>query len=152
MNASIAHPLIALAQESLRLIDILLRERQALADNDMPALTATLGIKEEKLQLLMRLELSFRENLSREGFTPDRPGVQIWLERHRLSSKPWQLLNITLALLRDLNSINGNIVSRSQRTTQRVLEILSGQVNNHSTYQPNGLHSNMKLTRALGKA
>lgn len=152
MNAAISNPVTPLTRSTIKLVDLLLQERQAIADNNPDQLAGIVSAKEALLTDLVRQELSFRNAVTREGFSMDRGSIEAWMERHRLPLISWHSLRATLSVVKELNAINGNVVSRSQRTTRRVLEILSGQPEGGSTYQANGLHSSLKLKRALGNA
>lgn len=148
---NIPHPLQVLCQQSLRLLDLLLQERQALQDNHLPTLTSLLSVKEACVQTLIQLELGFREQVQREGFSLTTEGISAWLERQRCSQLPWVQLKAVLHVIRDLNGINGTVISRAERNTQRLLEIITGQPQ-VNTYRANGLHSASQLSRAYGRA
>ncbi|NNM51732.1 MAG: flagellar protein FlgN [Pseudomonadales bacterium] len=148
---NVSHPLQALCQQSMRLLDLLLQERQALQDNHLTTLTGLLSQKEDCVQALMQLEIGFREQVQREGFNLDTDGISAWLERQRYSQLPWTQLKAILQVVRDLNGINGTVISRAERNTQRLLEIITGQPQ-VNTYRANGLHSASQLSRAYGRA
>ncbi len=148
---NVSHPLQVLCQQSLKLLDLLLQERQALQDNHLSTLTSLLSVKEACVQTLIQLELGFREQVQREGFCLDSEGISAWLERQRYSQLPWIQLKAVLHIVRDLNGINGTVISRAERNTQRLLEIITGQPQ-VSTYCANGLHSASQLSRAYGRA
>ncbi len=145
------NPVEVLCQHTLRLLDLILQERQALQDHDLDRMGALLGIKEERTQEVMRLELSLRQQLEREGFVVDASGISAWMQRQRFDLSAWRRLRIQLHLLKDLNGINGHIISRAERNTQRLLEILTGQPDS-SVYHANGRNSGSRTMRAYGSA
>ncbi len=145
------HPLNRLSQQSTCLLDLLLQERQALENNHITTLGHLLSQKEECVQQLLQMELELKEQLGRQGFQMDQNGILAWLERQRFSQTLWHQIHATLKVIRDLNNINGLVINRAGRNTQRLLEIITGQ-SSVTTYRQNGLHFNGKLSRVYGSA
>ncbi len=145
------NPIETLCQHTLRLLDLILQERQALQDHDLDRMGALLGVKEERTQEIMRIELGLRQQLEREGLSMNAQGISAWMQRQRLDLAAWRRLRIQLHLLQDLHGINGHIVSRAERNTQKLLEILTGQPD-HSVYRRDGMSRGSRWMRAYGSA
>ncbi len=148
---NVPHPLKTLCELATQLMDLLLRERQTLIQNDLTTLADITHRKEACIALLIERELELKELLSRSGLSEKPEDMPIWLERQRFTITPWHQLCATLGIIRNLNSVNGTIINRAERNTQRLLEILTGQPS-VTTYRHNGLHSQKSMSRTYGCA
>ncbi len=148
---NVPHPLKTLCEQATLLMDLLLRERQTLVHNDLAMLAEITERKESCIAQLIERELELKDLLSRSGLSEKPEDMPVWLERQRFAITPWYQLRATLGVIRDLNSVNGSIISRAERNTHRLLEILTGQPS-VTTYRHNGLHSQKSMTRTYGCA
>jgi flagellar biosynthesis/type III secretory pathway chaperone len=125
---------------TVRLLDALREEHQALMRRDMTALDHAVN---KKSQQVAELEILGRERdaaLNATGHTAGREGIESWLSHqpNGAAKKLWQELQNLLLRCQRQNLINGGIVETSRRYTQRALSLLQGQSAEPALYGPSG--------------
>lgn len=148
------HPLTALYRLSLELLDLLFQERDCLARLDITPLSTLLTRKEECLSSLARAEQAWRQTLAQARVPLSQASIDDWLARlgDRELRKTWTAFRVLAPIVREQNQVTAQIALRSQRSTQRLLDILRGEANTPRTYQASGLHSRQRWQRSLGQA
>lgn len=148
------HPITSLYRLSLELLDLLFRERDCLIRLDVTPLSELLKRKEECLSALVRQEQAWRQALNQARVTMDKTAIDDWLARlgDRDLRRNWTALCALAPIVQEQNQITALIALRTQRSTQRLLEILRGEPTMPRTYQASGLHSKQRWQRSLGLA
>lgn len=148
------HPLTSLYRLSLELLDLLFQERDCLAQLDITPLTTLLTRKEECLSSLVRAEQAWRQTLAQARVPLSQAAIDDWLARlgDRELRRTWTAFRALAPIVREQNQVTAQIALRSQRSTQRLLDILRGEANTPRTYQASGLHSRQRWQRSLGQA
>ncbi len=150
-----SHKLLQLLnQESelaANLLELMLLEKDALENNqhdNLNAITRNKAICLDQIeqisysrsQLLLTLSLAATTNEKMREFISKQPDSDKTLLQEALTSLEQQL-----AKCKNQNSVNGMVISMSQRNIQRNLNILKGVDQNSLTYTPKG------ETTSLGK-
>jgi flagella synthesis protein FlgN len=125
---------------TVRLLDALREEHQALTHRDMTALDHAVS---KKSQQVAELEILGRDRdaaLKTAGHAFGREGIESWLSHqpNGAAKKLWQELQNLLLRCQRQNQINGGIVETSRRFTQRALSLLQGQSAEPALYGPSG--------------
>ena len=132
---------------------LLEREQQALVAGDVDRLMPLAGEKSGVFARLAGLGEARNQALAAESLPPDRPGVEAWLGRHPElsgSRKTWQdLLKLTLKA-RELNQVNGNLISTRLANNQQALTTLLSAANQAALYGPDGQARPIGGGRSLG--
>lgn len=134
--------LAADARAVARLRELLLEERSALGQRDLAALERLVQQKLACLQQLEAHERERRELIAQSG-APDWPGLLQALDA--AVARDWESLRTQLAALAELNATNEKIVSRTRRSTARLLALLRGQ-----TDAPAAVYDRLGRTHACG--
>jgi flagellar biosynthesis/type III secretory pathway chaperone len=132
-----------------RLKTLLEQSRDALARQDPAALESLARQQTECLELLARNEQQRKQLLARAGH-------HNWPELLR-STDPtlmpmWQATRDCLADVSELVQLNERVVSRSRRTSSRLLALLRGQVDSGGVYNRAGLTRDYGDTRPIASA
>jgi flagellar biosynthesis/type III secretory pathway chaperone len=139
-KAQLVKAFTATVQASLHgmqaLEQLLLRERQTLADRDADGLEQ---VAQEKLALLKQLQHSIEARDRLQQAAGLQPGLEdggklVELLRQAAISEDWNGLVELAQRVADLNEINGRLVSQGQRTARAALGILTGRPEQQDTY------------------
>lgn len=151
-DLSLASLLNAETEAISEFIVLLKKEQTALQDGKTEALPE---IADSKAPLTIRLnELAIRRNqaLSMAGLPPNRPGVEIWLERYPSAemSDNWNRLHSAIAEARELNELNGKLITlRMQYTNQALSALTLAQRQSDMLYGPDGQPSQFAGRRII---
>jgi flagella synthesis protein FlgN len=133
-------------------IDLLQKEQAALQDGNTDALPA---IADSKAPLTVHLnELAIQRNqaLSIAGLPPDRTGIEVWLQRYPSPelSQIWSKLHSAIAEARELNELNGKLITlRMQYTNQALSALTVAQRQSGMLYGPDGQPSQFTGRRII---
>jgi flagella synthesis protein FlgN len=141
-NISSSQP-VSFTQDALlvsELITLLEREQAHLVKADVDAIEAVL---EEKSLLLQRLNLVAKARymlLQAHGFTSDESGMSAWLEKQAKKeiTVAWANFQKSLAQAKELNRLNGTLISKHFNRNQELLNHLQGNSDVNSVYGPDG--------------
>lgn len=141
MNTSDTH-LVSFTQDTqlvAELIDLLEREQAHLVRADVDAIEAVL---EEKSLLLQRLNIASKvryQLLQANGFLPNEAGMNSWVETQTKKeiTTDWASFQKSLAQAKELNRLNGMLISKNFSRNQELLNHLQGN-NPNSVYGPDG--------------
>lgn len=154
-NIPLASLLDAEAEAIGQFITLLQQEQTALQEgktDDLPAIADT------KAPLTIHLnELAIRRNqaLAMAGLPPDREGIQAWLQRYPSveMNSAWEKLHNAIAEARELNELNGKLITlRMQYTNQALSALLVAQRQSGMLYGPNGQPSQLAGRRIIDAA
>ena len=128
------------AQLTDQLIVLLEREQGRLINADIEAIDVLL---EEKSQLLQRISLTAQsryEALSRAGFEASENGMTAWLQAQNIVAllQLWQDFQKSLAQAKELNRVNGLLISKHFNYNQKALNHLQGIQTSNLLYGANG--------------
>lgn len=118
------------AIEQLR--QLLEHERACLEARDHTALPEVIERKNQLLAALGQHALQRQNWLRSAGLSCDHEGWLQWLSQHpqtRAQSDEWTQLAEQLQACRELNDVNGKIISRAQQTLGQLLNLVRGQEN-----------------------
>lgn len=141
-NAS-SNPSISLSQDALlvaELIALLEREQTHLVRADVDAIEAIL---EEKSLLLQRLNIAAKvryQQLQTNGFPSNESGMSSWVEQQgkKEITTAWVDFQKSLAHAKELNRLNGILISKHFNRNQELLNHLQGNNDASSVYGPDG--------------
>lgn len=122
------------------LIALLEREQTHLVKADVDAIEAIL---EEKSLLLQRLNLAAKARyqlLQTLGFSANEAGMSAWVEKQAKKdiTTAWVNLQKSLAQAKELNRLNGTLISKHFNRNQELLNHLQGNNDANSVYGPDG--------------
>ncbi len=120
-----------------QLIALLEKEKCALEQSDSSTLKTLLPEKQQILQLLEINDRS-RRNLLQQLGRPDTPNNWRALVKHLKLASQWQHLEQQLKRCRELNQTVELIISRTQQSVGRILEIYRGQYGQTGVYNEQG--------------
>lgn len=139
------------------LLQLLSVEREQLKNRELDALDATIAAK---AQWLGQLEHSAQQRtlwIQQSPLTAQQSLSDAWQQLLTDCAKPdlaeqWQYLKKLLQQCRDDNEINGKLISRSQTTFKRLVNILRGQEEQTQLYTGRGAKSESCAKQQLGQA
>lgn len=111
------------------LVSVLQREQILLVQAEVDALTALTGEKAAIVTRMIEVANYRQQGLAEAGFTPDEAGMRAWL-----NEKPEPILRNawaqTLSMgreARELNRVNGLLISKHLSRTQQLIGMLKGE-------------------------
>lgn len=134
------------------LADLLEREQQLLVEADVDALPA---LTQDKAQLIARIaELANAryEALGAAGFSEDEHGMKAWTGTPAAPAAAlasWNALLDVARKAKELNRLNGMLISRHMARNQATLNILHGHRQGTSLYGPDGQQASQSGKRGL---
>jgi len=122
------------------LIALLEREQAHLVKADVAAIEAIL---EEKSLLLQRLNLAAKARyqlLQAHGFQSNETGMTAWVEKQAKKDikSAWVSFQKSLAQAKELNRLNGVLISKHFNRNQELLNHLQGNNDANAVYGPDG--------------
>jgi flagella synthesis protein FlgN len=134
---------VSFTQDTLlvtQLIALLEREQTHLVKADIDAIEAIL---EEKSLLLQRLNLAAKARyqlLQANGFSPNEAGMSEWVEKQAKKdiTTAWVSFQKSLEQAKELNRLNGTLISKHFNRNQELLNYLQGNNGSNSVYGPDG--------------
>ncbi|VAX12602.1 hypothetical protein MNBD_GAMMA24-243 [hydrothermal vent metagenome] len=158
---------MAIAELSLILRDItehliqlaatLESEHSALAKNDLDIIIQAANNKNRLFELLEDLEHERHELLLAAGLDFDSNGIMAYLQRGTSQTRNetaaiWQQIETLTHQCRKQNQINGIMLEKNRRRTERALAILKGQTPQTATYSASGEACHNQQRHSLAKA
>ncbi|HEB55628.1 MAG TPA: flagellar protein FlgN [Gammaproteobacteria bacterium] len=158
---------MAIAELSLILQDIsehlgqlattLEKEHAALFENDLDAIIQTASDKNRLFEFLEDLEKERHALLLAAGLDFDSNGIMAYLQRGTSQTRNetaaiWQQIENLTRQCRKQNQINGIILEKNRRRTEKALAILKGQTPQVATYTANGETCHSQPRHSLAKA
>jgi flagellar biosynthesis protein FlgN len=143
MSASISIRSISFEQDAQlakQLLATIRSEQSALVKADISAIEALLDEKSAVLQRMNAVVLNRYEALAANGFEPNELGMAEWLKKQ---AKPalndaWTALKKTLIQAKELNRLNGILISKQFNLNKQLLNHLQGNSGNGDVYGRNG--------------
>jgi flagellar biosynthesis protein FlgN len=135
--------------------ELLKREHEVLASEDVDALETTARSRQERVGALARIEEQRRSLCSMHGHSPDLAGLErliTWCDpKGSLMSRLRECAE-RVARCRDLNDRNGAMVGARLKRVEGLLGILTGRADRADTYGPRGSTAAARPGRVLGAA
>lgn len=143
MGSTTVGQVVSLAQDAKlldSLLSLLTREQAHLVKADIDAIEA---IIEEKSLLLQQINLAARsryEALKANGFDASEAGMDAWVQRQNKQniSTSWAKFQSGLARAKELNRLNGTLITKHFNRNQELLNHLQGKSADDSVYGRDG--------------
>lgn len=143
MSVANSNQTISFAQDAQLINDllaVLTREQGHLVKLEVDAVEAIL---EEKSVLLQRLNLTSRsryEALAAKGFDANEAGMEAWIQKQAKKdiSAAWANFQKALNQAKELNRLNGLLISKHFNRNQELLNHLQGKSSTDSVYGRDG--------------
>jgi flagella synthesis protein FlgN len=122
-------------------VDLLGVEQAALASGDTDQLPALIEKKNHFASQLGILATERNSILAAQGYAADRAGIEAWCEKHPRQTAVAEAWKKTIALAseaRELNNINGKLITLRMQHNAKALEALRGGSNSLDLYGPDG--------------
>ncbi len=132
-------------------------EHTALMDNDLDIIIQAASDKNRLFELLEDLEKERHALLLAAGLDFDSNGIMAYLQRgtsrtRNQTAAIWQKIETLTQQCRRQNQINGIMLEKNRRRTEKALAILKGQTPQTATYTANGETSHSQPRNSLAKA
>lgn len=132
------------------LVALLEREQAHLVKADVAAIEAIL---EEKSLLLQRLNLAAKaryQQLQAQGLQANEVGMTAWIEQQGQKDvqTAWMKFKKSLAQAKELNRLNGVLISKHFNRNQELLNHLQGNNASNSVYGPDGQAKSKRPSRS----
>ena len=132
-----------------KLLGVLSHEQTSLVAGDIDALEGLLDEKSALLQSINGAVTSRYELLAKNGFEANETGITAWLAKQ---GKPvldgsWTNFQKALAQAKEMNRLNGMLITRHSTRNQQMLSQLQGTTSNTGVYGRNGQAASATLSR-----
>jgi len=140
-GTSPAHGLVEEQQAANSLLQLLKQEQDVLVNADVEGL---IKLTEEKAKLAAHMtQLAKRRHraLGAAGFDETETGMQAWLSSPYASAaenKIWKELLAAMQSAKELNRVNGLLISQHMARNQSALSVLQGNAQGGTFYGPDG--------------
>jgi len=140
-----------------QLVQTLEKEYTALTSNDLDNIVQTTNDKNRLFEFLEDLEKERHALLLAAGLDFDTNGIMAYLKRDTSQTKNktaiiWQQIEDLTRQCRKQNQLNGIILEKNRRRTEKALAILKGQSPQVGTYTASGETCNNQFRHSLAKA
>ncbi len=138
------------AKLAIELLATIRKEQSALIRADIDAIEALLDEKSEVLQRMNLVVLNRYDALAANGFEPNEVGMSEWLKKQAkpVLNEAWTALRKTLIQAKELNRLNGILISKQFNLNQQLLSHLQGNSGAGDVYGRNGQAKTQSATRA----
>ena len=143
MGMSTSNRLISFAldaQLAQELLATIRKEQSALVKADISSIEQLLDEKSAVLQRMNTVVLGRYEALAANGFEPNEDGMAKWLKKQAKPAlnEAWVTLKKTLIQAKELNRLNGILISKQFNLNKQLLNHLQGNLANGDVYGRNG--------------
>lgn len=134
------------------LIDLLQEEQNQLLATRIEELEPLVAKKAALVAQLTQYTRNRHESLNREGYEPSLAGMNAWLKDTKdhpeaiKTEKNWRELVTLTQSAKELNHLNGMLISSHMARNQQALSILHGNKPNTGMYGPDGQPSRTAAT------
>ena len=156
-TADISLLLRDIAEHLAQLMRTLESENTALANNDLDGIIQAANDKNRLFEFLEELENERHALLVAAGLDFDSTGIMAYLARDSARTRNeataiWQQIETLTRQCRKQNQINGIILEKNRRRTEKALAILKGQTPQAATYTASGETCHSQSRNSLAKA
>ncbi|PKO46972.1 MAG: flagellar protein FlgN [Betaproteobacteria bacterium HGW-Betaproteobacteria-22] len=133
-----------------QLLNLLEREQQHLIKADVDAVEAILDEKSVLLQQLNHAAKTRYATLAQNGFEANEAGMSAWIEKVNRPDvrRTWLNFQLSLAQAKELNRLNGTLISKHFNRNQELLNHLQGKSEDSSVYGRDGQSKPKAPTRS----
>ena len=133
-----------------KLLKVLTREQSSLVISDVNAIESLMLEKSELLQLINITVKSRYAALAAKGFESNEIGMIAWLKSQNspVINEAWQSFQKTLNQAKEMNRLNGMIISKHFNRNQQLLNHLQGNADHADVYAKNGQAKPSSSSRA----
>jgi flagella synthesis protein FlgN len=131
-------------------VDLLGLEQAALAAGNTDQLPTLIEQKNLSANQLATLAQERNSILSAQGYAADRAGIEAWCEKHPRQTAVAEAWKKTISLAseaRELNNINGKLITLRMQHNAKALEALRGGSNSLDLYGPDGQSTSLGRMR-----
>ncbi|MDD2834016.1 MAG: flagellar protein FlgN [Methylotenera sp.] len=123
-----------------QLLNLLEREQQHLIKADVDAVEAILDEKSVLLQQLNQAAKTRYATLATNGFEANEAGMSAWIDKVNLPEvrRAWLNFQLGLAQAKELNRLNGTLISKHFNRNQELLNHLQGKSEDSAVYGRDG--------------
>ncbi len=134
-----------------QLLEVLSREQSSLVVADVDAIEALMEEKAVLLQNISSTAKSRYEVLAVKGFLASELGMVEWLKQYAndATNESWADFQKTLSQAKEMNRLNGMLISRHFNRNQQLLNHLQGNSSNVDSYGKNGQVKSQSLSRGV---
>lgn len=128
------------AQLGEELLATIRKEQSALVKADINAIERLLDEKSTVLQRMNVAVLNRYEALAVNGFEPNEEGMAEWLKKQAKPAlnQAWVVFKNTLVQAKELNRLNGILISKQFNLNKQLLNHLQGNSAGNDVYSRNG--------------
>jgi flagella synthesis protein FlgN len=122
-------------------VDLLGIEQAALSSGDTDQLPALIEQKNQSASQLAILAKERNALLVAQGYATDRAGIEAWCAKHPRQTavaETWQKTISLASEARELNNLNGKLITLRMQYNAKALEALRGGSNSLDLYGPDG--------------
>lgn len=153
MRSSVTSPIDRLDQEHQAVVDlnqILEQEQAHLIQADINALNSLVGEKNRIVALMTELANARHQSLAAAGYAASDAGMQSWMGHNEgRHVERWNALLSLAKAAKEINRINGLLISKQMTRNRQALNILQGTAPDTNFYGPNGQATSQASTRSL---
>lgn len=133
------------------LVFLLTREQVSLVNADIDAIESMLDEKGGLLQKISASAQGRYKALAKEGYQPNENGMSDWVNRTADSqcAQAWKDFQNSLVQAKELNRINGQLITKHFNRNQQLLSQLQGRPASATVYGRNGQASTLGLSGAV---
>ena len=156
-NADLSLVLQDIAEHLSQLRHTLESEYAALTENNLEHIVQLANDKNRLFEFLEDLEKERHELLLAAGLDFDSNGIMAYLQRNKAQTKDdstavWRQIETLTKQCRKQNQINGIILEKNRRRTEKALAILKGQIPQAGTYTASGETCKSQPRHSLARA
>ncbi len=139
------------AQLAEELLTTIRKEQAALIKADVSAVEQLLDEKSAVLQRMNTAVLNRYEALAANGFEPNEEGMTAWLKNQAKPSldQTWAAFKKTLVQAKELNRLNGILISKQFNLNKQLLNHLQGNSASGDVYSRNGQAKSQSGSRGV---
>lgn len=134
-----------------QLLVVLSREQSSLVVADVDAIEALMEEKSVLLQTISSTAKSRYEVLAVKGFLASELGMVEWLKQYanEATNVSWADFQKTLSQAKEMNRLNGMLISRHFNRNQQLLNHLQGNSSSVDSYGKNGQVKSQSASRGV---
>lgn len=133
------------------LLELLKQEQAQLIAANIDNLATLIQEKGKLVARMSALANTRYTALAAAGFKPEETGMKAWVDSTRSAAgKAWDQLLTVARAAKELNRINGLLISKHIANNQLSINVLQGGGNGQTFYGPNGQSSVKMTVRGLG--
>jgi len=132
-----------------KLLVVLSHEQNSLVSGDIDAIEGLLEEKSALLQSINGVVTARYELLAKSGYDANESGMTAWLAKQGKAAlnSAWTNFQKALAQAKEMNRLNGMLITRHSTRNQQMLNQLQGTTSDTGVYGRNGQAASTTLSR-----